>query len=70
MIQILYKACCNSCPHIDVDYETFGTGITTPTTMIGCKHMCVCGQYQTEEDETQEDTAQDVIVKGFQNADG
>lgn len=66
MIEIMFKACCDSCPNIDVDYETYGTGITAPTTMIGCKHMCVCGQYR---EDIQEDP-QDVIVKGFQNADG
>lgn len=67
MIEILFKACCDNCPHIDVDYETYGAGITTPTTMIGCKHMCVCGQYRKD---IQEEPPKDVIVKGFQNADG
>ena len=66
MIEILFKACCDRCPHIDVDYETYGTGITTPTTMIGCRHMCVCGQYR----EDIQKASQDVIAKGFQNADG
>lgn len=63
MIEILFKDCCDSCPHIDVDYETYGTGITTPTTMTGCKYMCVCGQYK--EDIPEAPPGVDVIVKGL-----
>ena len=67
MIEIMFRACCDSCPHIDVDYETYGTGITTPTTMIGCKHMSVCGLYGND---IPEDPPKNVTVRGFHNADG
>lgn len=67
MIEILFRECCVSCPHIQVDFETYGTGITAPHTMIGCAHMQVCGQYQQEEPQ---EPPQDVTVRGFHNVDG
>lgn len=66
MIDILFRECCESCPHIQVDYETHGVGITETATMIGCSHMRVCGMYQQEEP----DPTQDITVRGFHDADG
>lgn len=66
MINILFRECCENCPHILVDYETNSVGITGPSTVIGCAHMRVCGMYYQEEPEL----PQDVTVRGFHDADG
>lgn len=68
MIEILFRECCENCTHIQVDHETYGTGITVPNTMIGCVHMSVCGRYRREE--PIEEAPQEVTVKGFHDADG
>ena len=66
MIDIQFKACCNACPNIDVDYNQtreFGEVVS----VIGCAYACVCGVYNAEKAEAE--SAPDVIVKGFNNAD-
>ena len=61
MIQMLFRECCEECPHIKVDYETSEMGMT----VIGCEHMKVCGHYHREDP-----PPQDITVKGFCDADG
>ena len=67
MIAVLFRECCEECPHIRVDYETNSGGVAPLTTVIGCEHMNVCGKYQ-EAKEPEE--AQDITIKGFGHADG
>ena len=64
MIDIQFKECCHTCPNIDVDYEQT-RGFGEVVTVIGCKHACVCGLYGSEE----ESPPEDVVVKGFTDAD-
>jgi hypothetical protein len=44
MIDILYKKCCENCPHLSVDYEDWDT-LAEKRTVIGCAHMTVCKDY-------------------------
>ena len=67
MIDIQFKACCNTCPNIDVNYDQT-RGFGEVVTVIGCAHACVCGTYNAEVAE--EESSPDVTVKGFHNADG
>lgn len=66
MIDILFRSCCSTCPNIDVNYEQT-RGFGEVVTVIGCSHACVCGAYKAEEQ--MKPPAEDIVVKGFHNAD-
>lgn len=68
MIDIYFKPCCQHCNNLDLDYEQT-SGLGELVTVISCRHSCVCGKYQSEQ-ETEEATSQDITVRGFCNADG
>jgi hypothetical protein len=68
VIDIYFKQCCQNCNNLDLDYEQT-SGLGELVTVIGCRHSCVCGKYNSEP-EAEEASEQDVTVKGFCNADG
>ena len=68
MIDIYFKPCCHSCSNLDLDYEQT-SGLGELVTAVSCRHACVCGKYQAEQ-EAEEAPLQDVTVKGFCHADG
>ena len=50
MIDIQFRECCQTCPNIDVSYDST-IGLREAITVIGCSHACVCAAYSTEESE-------------------
>lgn len=66
MIDIYFKKCCEHCNHLEPDYEQ-ASGLVELVTVISCRHACVCGKFLAEA--TEEDPPQDVVVKGFRDAD-